>query len=377
MASLAAVLAATDVAATATAAETDPAKELSSRRAAMTAGSGEMTNEALAREHYLLGVWARDRGLVEEARAEFQAAVKADPDHGASREALGQVRCGEEWISLAEAMERKGLVLRDGKWILREEAAALDLPAQERARRRDEQRKVTKLLSIYASSDAERARKYALESLGTIDDAVKFEPFAWALRSKSDGLRVLAAKELGRLADRRALRPLLWRSVHDPVEEVRYAAMDAAKAIGDPNLAVPLVGALDSESAQIRMNAANAIARLGDVRGVRYLVYRYEAHGGGGPRVYSMFANQLTFIQDFDVEVAQTAFIADPHVGIIQEGLVLDVVVVATSQVSEFVEREAIHGALQRLTGATDVPNKSGAWAKWFAEHEKELTAAR
>jgi type II secretory pathway component GspD/PulD (secretin) len=35
--------------------------------------------------------------------------------------------------------------------------------------------------------------------------------------------------------------------------------------------------------------------------------------------------NQLTFIQDFDVEVAQTAFIADPIIGIIQDGVVLDV----------------------------------------------------
>jgi type II secretory pathway component GspD/PulD (secretin) len=35
--------------------------------------------------------------------------------------------------------------------------------------------------------------------------------------------------------------------------------------------------------------------------------------------------NQLSFIQDYDVEVAQTAFIADPIVGIIQDGLALDV----------------------------------------------------
>jgi general secretion pathway protein D len=35
--------------------------------------------------------------------------------------------------------------------------------------------------------------------------------------------------------------------------------------------------------------------------------------------------NQISFIQDFDVEVAQTAFIADPIVGVIQDGLVLDV----------------------------------------------------
>jgi general secretion pathway protein D len=35
--------------------------------------------------------------------------------------------------------------------------------------------------------------------------------------------------------------------------------------------------------------------------------------------------NQLSFVQDFDVEVAQTAFIADPIIGIIQDGLTLDV----------------------------------------------------
>jgi type II secretory pathway component GspD/PulD (secretin)/tetratricopeptide (TPR) repeat protein len=35
--------------------------------------------------------------------------------------------------------------------------------------------------------------------------------------------------------------------------------------------------------------------------------------------------NQLSYIMDFDVEVAQTSFIADPIVGIIQDGLTLDV----------------------------------------------------
>jgi tetratricopeptide (TPR) repeat protein len=35
--------------------------------------------------------------------------------------------------------------------------------------------------------------------------------------------------------------------------------------------------------------------------------------------------NQLSYIQDYDVEVAQTSFIADPIVGIVQDGLTLDV----------------------------------------------------
>lgn len=35
--------------------------------------------------------------------------------------------------------------------------------------------------------------------------------------------------------------------------------------------------------------------------------------------------NQVSYVQDFDVEVAQTAFIADPVIGVIQDGLTLDV----------------------------------------------------
>ena len=35
--------------------------------------------------------------------------------------------------------------------------------------------------------------------------------------------------------------------------------------------------------------------------------------------------NQISFVQDFDVEVAQTSFIADPVIGVVQDGLTLDV----------------------------------------------------
>jgi hypothetical protein len=330
----------------------------------------------LAREHYMLGLWAGEKGLTAEARASFEKALTFDADHEGARGELGQVRSGDKWLTHSEAMKEKGLVMRQGAWILREEAAILDLPAKQRELRREGQAKVRKLLDMYAKG-GERARKFAKASLDTVEPEHKLEPMAFALRSRSAALRALAAEELGKLDNRRALRPLLHRSVFDPSEEVRYASIDAAKAIGDANLIVPLVGALGSEDGEVRMNAARAIARAGDPRGVQYLVYRFEARGGGAPRAYMMNANQLTFIQDLDVEVAQTAFIADPIPGVIQEGTVLDVQVVATQQTSHFIEREVIHGALQRLTGASDVENKDGAWAAWFREHGDELVGTR
>ncbi len=42
-------------------------------------------------------------------------------------------------------------------------------------------------------------------------------------------------------------------------------------------------------------------------------------------RAYVTVINEISFLQDFDVDVASTAFIANPEVGILQEGVVLDV----------------------------------------------------
>ena len=42
-------------------------------------------------------------------------------------------------------------------------------------------------------------------------------------------------------------------------------------------------------------------------------------------RAYATMLNQLTYVQDFDVEVALASFIADPVIGVISDGIVLDV----------------------------------------------------
>jgi hypothetical protein len=81
----------------------------------------------------------------------------------------------------------------------------------------------------------------------------------------------------------------------------------------------------------------------------------------------------MSFIQDFDVEVAQTAFIADPIVGIVQEGITLDVRVLATERVADILERRVIRRSLKKLTGV-DLGDDPVAWMRWWKEHKSELT---
>ena len=65
--------------------------------------------------------------------------------------------------------------------------------------------------------------------------------------------------------------------------------------LGDPAAAVDR--RLDaSDEAQER--GALRIGRAGDVRGIKYLVYKFEAHGGGAPRTYVFDGTQTTFMEN-------------------------------------------------------------------------------
>jgi len=335
-----------------------------------------------APERYAVGLWCHEQGLLPESTAQFRETIRLDPEHAAARKELGESLVDGRWVPSEEALRARGLVRWEGRWVLPEEKAILAAPAEERARLGREEDRARKLIETLAADvpstdggEGPRARM-AREALAGIDDRSLVKPLAFALRAKSPAVRLHAAKELGRIGDRRSFRALVARSLRDPAPEVRAACVDAALAFGDAEILAPYVRTfLNSGSADVRAAAAEAIGRTRDLRGVQYLVYAIEGHGGGS-RAHIYAANQLTFIQDFDVEVAQTAFIADPIVGVLQEGAVLDVHVLSNEWYGTRVERHAIYGALRGLTGA-DLEESPAAWRKWMGENRERLTAKR
>jgi hypothetical protein len=343
--------------------------------AARAAWSERSAKAVTAADRHAVGIFCREKGLLEEARAEFREAVRLDPAHDASREALGERRVGDAWLPSDEAMKARGLVLHAGRWMLPEERDLLAAPSDARARFQAEERRARGLLEA-AASGGERELRMAKEAIRGVDRRAAVAPLAYALRAKQAPVRLLAAGELGRAGDRRALKALVYRSLRDPDEAVRAACTDAAMAIGDADLLAPYARALRTgTSPAIRAAAADGIGRLGDARGVGILVSKLDIRGGG-PRAHIYLANQLSFVQDFDVEVAQTAFIADPIVGVLQEGIVLDAQVVSAGGEVTMVERTAIGGALKRLTGQ-DHGDDADAWRRWMASRKAEETAAK
>ena len=138
----------------------------------------------------------------------------------------------------------------------------------------------------------------------------------------------------------------------------------------------PLGRALNSRYANVRVRAAEALGGLGDVMAAPYLITRWEKRSGDFPRAYFANVRQISYIQDFDVEVAQTSFIADPIIGVLQEGVVQAVQVEATEQTFTRVERPAYVGALQKLSGE-DFGTDIRAWRRWWKDNEARLVEER
>jgi hypothetical protein len=193
-------------------------------------------------------------------------------------------------------------------------------------------------------------------------------------------LAALAEKELLRVPDARRVAPL-ERLLASPVEKLRlYSARELAR-IAAPNSLPSLLGRiLDETSGRVRNAVADGAAKIDRNRTIHWLVVKFEMHGGNITRNHVYVGTQHSFVQDFDVEVAKTAFIADPVIESLQEAAVLDVKVISHVGESVRVVRTRTHAALRRVTGAK-VSNRPGNWAKWLvARHavhpsEKAVTA--
>ncbi|MGE0192544.1 MAG: hypothetical protein AB7T63_10950, partial [Planctomycetota bacterium] len=151
-------------------------------------------------------------------------------------------------------------------------------------------------------------------------------PWCEVLRgARETAWRTRAATELAALADVRARDPLVAAATADRSDEVRAAARRSLVALEAPGTTAALARALLASSTDVRVHAIEALAAQDDPLAAGVVVLRWHATSGDFPRVNFTTLRQTSYIQDFDVEVAATSFIADPVVGVLQVGECLDV----------------------------------------------------
>jgi len=164
--------------------------------------------------------------------------------------------------------------------------------------------------------------------------------------------------------------------VMDRSHSVRVAAVESLKEIGDADVVKPIAKAMWSEIPDVRMNAAEALGSIGGVQAVEYVLRRVFSSGGPGGRNNIFIGNQISYISDFDVEIAQASQIGDPIVGTLREGVMLDTRVLNVVEEWTDVERRVYYTSLARATGKSFGEDKV-AWKKWWDDEGRTaMTAA-
>jgi hypothetical protein len=126
------------------------------------------------------------------------------------------------------------------------------------------------------------------------------------------------------------------------------------------------------------VHAIEALGTIGDLAALEPLLVHLarmspqSGSGGGAPRSHIFVGNQVGYLRDFDVQIAQGSSIADPIPDVVGEGAQLDVRVVGigVESVTPAAERRAICRTLARLTGEkpSDEPEHWLAWWKQRSE---------
>ncbi len=317
---------------------------------------------------FKLGLWARENG-VPEARTAFEKVIAIDTDHRAARRELGYESVDGTWVTGDEAMRRKGFVLAGGRWVLPAEADRLMREGlMEQAPVTEEHRKLAREVAEALKDDDAEIRAAAAEMAPTLPDAALLDPMKKLLLAPHADTRIFAVKTLSRIGDRTALPFLIRTSMFDAKEDVRNAAFRAIKGFQDADVFYPYARATLSNEPLASIQGAKALAVLGDMRGVDVVLRKVSIALGAAGRANIMVGQQNSYIQDFDVEIAQAAAIGDPIVQTIRDGIILDVKVLGGHGEGWIVEQRGAYArALQDLTGR-DYGQDWKAWRKFADE---------
>jgi len=314
--------------------------------------------------HYALALWCRDHGLNDAMQEELAATVAADADHGGARAALGQVKVAGGWKPRDEAMRERGLVLADGEWVSKEEAA-------ERARTAEFKRLVRYVDAVvYKIHVGPKEQRDAWEEkLAAVDRPIIAAKMAALLSDRHPAVRRAACRSLAAMKRRDAVPKLVRSFLFDSEEPVRAAALDAALGLDRDETAENLH----------RTVAGLKVQPIRDRRTQRAAKRLYRRLALGLDAVGEL--RSVPFLIEILYPNIELEALDAGGLGIIVsrgESRAEDPVVVGTG-LAEGVPREperyyfnqAAEDALKRLTGR-DLGVLPKVWAQWWKEHGAE-----
>ena len=304
-------------------------------------------------------------GGLQEARGLYEEAADGLPaEHIEARQALARLCLARGYYTgLRRELDLMLEIQPNHPWVheLLGEFAGRWEPLARDGKRLTGRRLASYLLDDLAERDPFGAVLAMYEGQDLDGDAVVHEAVA-TLRKGKPWARWAAARLLAAHRSRsERISPLYKTCLADPVPVVRTEAVRSLKVTEDPVFVKLFAKNLSNPKAQVRVNAAQALGEFGHASGIRPLVQAL-ADSWSPTRNHILVANQVAYVKDFDVEVAQNAVIADPIVDIVTDGVVLDVAVISIS-----IERRAFAAALSSLTGV-NLGHDAQAWRAYLRD---------
>lgn len=230
---------------------------------------------------------------------------------------------------------------------------------------------------VHASTGV--GRSAAIEELLVREPAADQDLRTEARRNGNPRQRIAALAALQRRQLAGNDRFVLRTAILDGSEQVRQAAIGLGRAtIGSDDLEYMAAG-LTHSNPKVRIRTAEALGEIGRPEAVKWLVHAGPTAGVGlaggganGERGHIAILQQQAYVRDYDVEVAQASFIADPKVDVLQSGSVLDVTVAGV--VEERIIVRTYRLAIQRLS-QNDPGEDPRRWAAWFANLPTQVPA--
>lgn len=188
------------------------------------------------------------------------------------------------------------------------------------------------------------------------------------LRDVTPRIRTTSLELLAFTTPEGTIEPVIERMLFDRDADVRKVAMQAVKAYQEDGVIYPLVRALRQDDPRLRTAALDALEDLRDPRAIGTLIatLKRASTNSGVTRNNVSFTKQVSYVSDFDAEIAQASVIAQPIVSVLQEGVVLDVAVAGVSgRGLNLDERARVVRVLGLLSGQT-FGDDLAKWEAWY-----------